>query len=337
MTAVKSDLQKLENLLNSATNERQRKMYQALLDKARHEAKNMMPTPSSSPTKKSQAGKTDAVASTSQKKQSKFTPQKASPNNDNHALPLEVTSSQIKQDRAERKTALQEVAPTITSSQSQSNQHSHQTDKRIFQAVGLIKCTPYLENEKIKLTINNHSYDLRKLNGRLSKQFSQLARELEENGSRQMLLRVYPHIIHSADNSEIRHLFSLVRAYLDESKYPDAEESFVFRGIWQYVPYCSTPVISIHRNIDNLNFYQRLPFAAKKFFIRPQGIPVVWNAPVDPFVYHRSRSKSEQMPRYFVEVRATFKDGQYTVVEMLNEPTLDIPKFIKPPRKKPKS
>ena len=38
MIAVKSDLQKLENLLNSATNERQRKMYQALLDKARKKA-----------------------------------------------------------------------------------------------------------------------------------------------------------------------------------------------------------------------------------------------------------------------------------------------------------
>ncbi len=42
------------------------------------------------------------------------------------------------------------------------------------------------------------------------------------------------------------------------------------------------------------------------------------------------------MPRYFVSVRATFDDGQYTVVEMLNEPSLDIPKFIKPPRKKTK-
>ena len=41
------------------------------------------------------------------------------------------------------------------------------------------------------------------------------------------------------------------------------------------------------------------------------------------------------MPRYFVEVRAVFKDGQYTVVEMLNEPTLEIPKLIKPLRKNP--
>ena len=35
MTAEKTDLQKLEALLHSATNERQKKMYQALLTKAR--------------------------------------------------------------------------------------------------------------------------------------------------------------------------------------------------------------------------------------------------------------------------------------------------------------
>ncbi len=45
-------------------------------------------------------------------------------------------------------------------------------------------------------------------------------------------------------------------------------------------------------------------------------------------------SVSSQMPRYFVEVRAIFKDGLYVVEEMLGEPTLDIPKFIKVPKKK---
>ena len=35
------------------------------------------------------------------------------------------------------------------------------------------------------------------------------------------------------------------------------------------------------------------------------------------------------MPRYFVEVRAIFKDGLYVVEEMLREPTRKIPRFIK--------
>ena len=47
MAAVKSNLQKIENLLKSATNERQRKMYQSLLDKARQASLHQKPTANS--------------------------------------------------------------------------------------------------------------------------------------------------------------------------------------------------------------------------------------------------------------------------------------------------
>ena len=40
------------------------------------------------------------------------------------------------------------------------------------------------------------------------------------------------------------------------------------------------------------------------------------------------------MKRYFVQVRATFRDGVYVVEEVLEKPTKKIPKFLKPFRKK---
>ena len=43
--------------------------------------------------------------------------------------------------------------------------------------------------------------------------------------------------------------------------------------------------------------------------------------------------KDSQMPHYFVEVRVIFKDGLSVVKEMLREPTLKIPKFIKVSKK----
>ena len=43
------------------------------------------------------------------------------------------------------------------------------------------------------------------------------------------------------------------------------------------------------------------------------------------------------MPCYFVQVKAIFKNGQYIVTEMLSEPTLDIPRFIKLYKKNPNS
>ena len=54
--------------------------------------------------------------------------------------------------------------------------------------------------------------------------------------------------------------------------------------------------------------------------------------------FNPQAKKGSQMLRYFVEVRAIFKDGLYVVEEMLREPTLKIPKFIKLSNKKqPKS
>ena len=50
-------------------------------------------------------------------------------------------------------------------------------------------------------------------------------------------------------------------------------------------------------------------------------------------IFNPEAEKDLQMPRYFVEVRAIFKDGLYVVEEMLREPTRKLPKFIKVSKK----
>lgn len=330
MSAVNSDIQKLSSLLNSATNARQRKMYQTLLDKARERAKSVEFTDDLPKSQKSTAHKVDTVVSTIKQERSKSISSATLPKIDD-ANDLEVINNEVKPHSAGSEALRQEVS--LLRTQTSSNQKSDGSLTIIFQAVGLIECTPQVENDRLSIAINANQYELRRTNGPRSQQFDLLKQEIEKNGSRQMQLRVYPNIIHDSNKQEIRHLFSLVRAYADKPKCLDSSSSFVFRGIWQYVPYCSTPVISIHRNIDTLKFYKRLSLSAKRSFIRPQAFPVVWDAPVKPFRYNPELKKSEQMPRYFVEVRAVFQDNQYTVVEMLNEPTLKIPKYIKPLKK----
>ena len=330
MSAVNSDIQKLSSLLNSATNARQRKMYQTLLDKARERAKSVEFTDDLPSSRKSTEKKVDAVVSTIKRERSKPISSATLPKIDD-ANDLEVMNDRVKPHSAGSEALRLEVSCERT--QTTSNQKSDSNEPGIFQAVGLIECTPLVENERLSIAINATQYELRKIYGSRSQQFELLKQEIEKNGSRQMQLRVYPNIIHDSNKQEIRHLFSLVRAYADKPKCLDSPSSFVFRGIWQYVPYCSTPVISIHRNIDTLKCYKRLSTAAKKSFIRPQAFPVVWSAPVEPFVYDPNLEKSEQMPRYFVSVKAIFDNGRYKVVSMLNEPTLKIPKFIKPHRK----
>ena len=364
MTAEKTDLQKLKNLLNSATNERQRKMYQALLNKARASMAPESPPPEQKKTK-SLTKKTKLPASTKKKKRGKSTKEKASSVNDSISV-AEKTSlttnatakknqvgatnnstsvletNQIKQKKAEAETQTNFSSPkqserTIRGDKVASSPASDSTNQAIFQGFGMLKCSPYLEDEKLFVTIDEQQYALKKVIGAPRQQISRLKSELKQNGSRKILLKVYPNITHYPDERPPHHLFRLVRCYFNEEQSQKYPEGFIFRGIWQVVSHCPTPVITIYRNIDRLATYKQLPRVAKKYFVKAQDVPVVWDAPVSPFVYHPEREDSEQMPCYFVQVRATFKDGQYIVTEMLNEPTLDIPRFIQRTKKNSKN
>ena len=127
--------------------------------------------------------------------------------------------------------------------------------------------------------------------------------------------------------------FSLVNYSQDGEKINDSPFGFVLRGIWQYIPFSKSPVITIYRNRDRLGYFKRLNKSRQLSFAKPHHIPVVWDAPFEPFKYNPTLEKGEQMPRYFVEVRAVFKDGLYVVEEMLRAPTLKIPKLIKVSKK----
>ena len=359
MTGAKFDIQKIETLLNSATNERQRKMYQALLNKARAElapesapsqqkateSSHKKPQTSASTKKKAQ-GKTakkkaksspPASKQTSSKKNATSKKEKAS-NNDSIVVTEEISATNKSTSVVQTKENLLESATTKAkakkqSKKSKSNDKATSSDQPYFSGVGIIKCTPYLEDEKVFVTIDEQQFSLKQAVGTGRKGIDLLKEELEQNGSREMLLRVYPNIIHHSDGSSPYHLFRLVHFYLNEEQYSELPEEFIFRGLWRFISHCPSPVITINRNISRLRFYKNLSSVAQKYFARSQDFPVVWDAPVAPFKYDSERKKSEQMPCYFVQVRAIFKNGQYIVTSMLSEPTLEIPRFIKPHKK----
>ena len=106
-------------------------------------------------------------------------------------------------------------------------------------------------------------------------------------------------------------------------------EDVKLRGIWQYIPQSKTPVISIYRNRQAMDYFKTLNEKQQLSFARPNHISVVWDASVKPFKFNPNARKRTQMPRYFVEVKTIFKDGLFVVEEMLSEPTVKIPPFIK--------
>lgn len=359
MTAEKTNLQKLEALLHSATNERQRKMYQALLSKAQASSASSSSTSTKqkitqSPTKpnissasrqnksasiNNSAKKT--IASTNSVVQSTSVNEKATSTKKTTGKKKKTSTTsnqtkvakvnQIEQDQKKAETVKQREDKNDSVSTSPATSSS---EKTIFKGVGIVKGTPYLEDDKLFVRINDRQYDLRKVVGDWNKPISLLRSELSKNGSEEMLLKVYPNITHYPEDRPPHHVFRLVRAYFEEEKYHRYSPGFNLCGIWRLVSHCKTPVITIYRNIERLETFQKLPRIIKKPYAKGQDLPVIWeDAPVKPFIYHPEKLDSEQMPCYFVQVRAAFKDGLYIVEEILEEPTLDIPPYIQRPPK----
>ena len=407
MTAEKTDLQKLEALLHSATNERQKKMYQALLTKARalsissnsaqttHEFEKSSSLASSfveQQTTQSLTKKNKPTASNHNKVRGKLSTNQAISVNNSTQKSVASNNSTLKSQSVKEKTPSTNKTTTKKKKKStvsnvnsvteikqhqdtktgvkaeakkQSKKKTHQdsdadkaktaethqsnknsassppasssTKPAIFQAVGILKGIPCLEDGELFVKIDEHKYRVEKKVEASRRQINLLKSKLDENGLREMLLRVYPNVSYNPKNKTPNHLFRLIRSYVYEEQHDQYTEGFTIRGIWRHIPHGDNNVITIYRNIARLESFKQLPRNSKKSYAQAQDLPVIWeNAPVEPFVYHPERADSEQMPCYFVQVKAAFKGGLYVVEEMLEEPTLDIPKYIRRLRKNPK-
>ena len=204
MSIVQFDSQKIEQLLNSATSSRQRKMYQALLDKARSHSlsstNSSAPETTPSTEKKAQTltnQKTETKTKTktktkTTKKQKKETGKSATteastPTIQSTTPVPESTTTQLPQEKPN--------VPPQTSLESLSEATQKQPpDKEtpIFQALGVLILTPYIKDNLLKVTIDEGEYDLLYVPGSQSKAHKSLKAKLEKNGSDSMFLKLYP-------------------------------------------------------------------------------------------------------------------------------------------------
>ncbi len=328
MSVVQLDLQKIEQLLNSATNERQRKMYQALLDKAQSQFVNSTASkaPLTTPSTENQA-QTKTKGQTVTKTQAKTAKKKKKKKKATSQFTTTEASPAIPQSQATVPSSTTQLTPDSSDIPPQKQHPDDETP--CFQALGTVIATPYVQGECLKVRIDNAEYNLSCIRDRRRRAYMSLSEELEKNGSKPMFLRVYPQATFDQSDAEPILSFSLVNFSLNADKLKNYPQGFVLKGIWQYITHYDSPVISIHRNRDQLPTFKKLNAKQQFYFAKPHHIPVVWDGTVEPFKFNPQLEKSEQMPRYFVEVRAIFKDGLYVVEEMLREPTLKIPRFIK--------
>ena len=220
-----------------------------------------------------------------------------------------------------------------------------------FQAVGIIAAEVKFAEEnqsaaiaqrlgKAEIVIEGKEYPLLYIPTR-KKTMKLLKAEIEKTASTIQRLIVYPRFLHLPGKEPQQVKFSLL-GFVGSNPPPGVLISDVLRdgefqlsGLWQFIPVCRVPCITIFRNNNKevKNQLTQLNEIAKKRFLKANHIPLLWrDSTAKPFRYNRNLGKEEQADRYFVQVKARFLPGRdcFGFIKEIDLPSDRIPRFIKP-------
>lgn len=214
-----------------------------------------------------------------------------------------------------------------------------ETSGAIFQAVGVITGeVQFSEDGKSTVTIGRHQYDLLYARHKL-KVFQALKKEIDNTGNNLQRLVVYPKVIHFPKKEQPHHMaFQLVGfdiGLFEETVSEELEDlEFKLSGLWQFIPVCSTPCISVFRNFsrERLEYIKQAPPAQKVRYMKASHVPLLWkDAPVRPFRFNPKAAKEEQGKRAFVSLKAKFLPGRdvFGFVALTAPPQETAPRYLK--------
>jgi hypothetical protein len=209
----------------------------------------------------------------------------------------------------------------------------------LFQAVGIvIGIVKFADENKSTLTIGQREYPLFYA-PRKQRAFEALKKEIEATGEYNQRLVVYPKVIHFPRREQTHQIaFQLVG--FDKGREEEAisgelqDLEFKISGLWQFIPVCPTPCISVFRNFtrERLDYIKQAEPAKKVKFMKASHLPVLWrDGPVRPFRFNPKAEKEQQGHPAFVSIKAKFLPHRdvFGFVEQLGEPLETAPKFLK--------
>lgn len=216
--------------------------------------------------------------------------------------------------------------------------------KPIFQAVGIIKGdVVFDEYNKAVIKVGEIEYPLLCLPLKKRKIYTNLRKEIETTGINNQRVIVYPKITHFPSKDEPYVLaFQLVGFIKNneeesnnkllgiESQLKDFE--FILRGLWQFIPVCRTPCISVYKNFNQarLEWIQRAPAFVQVKFMQGSHIPLLWkDSSSKPFRFIKDAEVQEKP--YFVAIKARFlpQRNVFAFIEELGQPLEKSPKYFK--------
>lgn len=243
----------------------------------------------------------------------------------------------------EAETQLQAVPEPEEVSIDTEHQAEIEEQGQIFQAIGVIVGDVNLNADgKNTVTIGNYEYPLFYIPQK-RKVFDALTKEIETTGNRTFRLVVYPKVIHFPRKEQPHSItFQLVgfdRGREKQTVSGELEDNeFKFSGLWQFIPVCQTPCISVFRNFtrERLEYIKQADASKKVKFMKASHLPLFWkDAPVRPFRFNPKAEKENQGHAVFVSLKAKFLPGRnvFGFVALLAPPQETAPRFLKASKK----
>ena len=229
-------------------------------------------------------------------------------------------------------------SPSKPTDATKSPESPTETDGLMFQAVGIIRGeVNFSDDSPATVTLKQKQYRLNYARNPLA--LSGLKQEIEKTGQHTQRLIVYPKVIHFPKRDQPHQIsFQLVGFDLgrDTSGVSAALEDNQFKlsGLWQFIPVCRPPCISVFRNFDPklLKYIHQLDNPAKKVrVLKARHLPLLWkDAPVRPFRFNPKGGKDQGLPP-FVQIKAVFLPHRdaFGFVELLASPQEQAPRFLK--------
>ena len=213
------------------------------------------------------------------------------------------------------------------------------TDESLmFQAVGIIRgYVNFSEDSPATVTLNQKQYRLNYARNPFV--LKGLQQEIEKSGDSNQRLIVYPKVTHFPKRDQPHQVaFQLVGFDVGREStgvsHQLSDNQFKLAGLWQFIPVCRPPCLSVFRNFDPklLEYVHQMDDPAKKVrLLKASHIPLLWkDSPVRPFRFNPKGGKDQGLPP-FVHIKAVFLPHRdaFGFVEMLSEPQEQAPRFLK--------
>ncbi len=174
--------------------------------------------------------------------------------------------------------------------------------------------------------------------------YEALKKEITSTGITQQKLIVYPRITHFPGGKQPYRLAFQLAGFVGHSASGEGLESvleekeFKISGLWQFIPVCRVPCISVFKNFDKqrLEYIKSAPLDKKVNFMKASHIPVLWrDAAVPPFRFNKNLDKETQGKASFVQIKARFNSDSdnFEFVELLGTPCQSPPNYLKAGKK----